>query len=116
VLISRTLRPGGSLAEARFEVHNQTSKTLELGFRAKASSSALDGLLMIQISGDGQRLADTTLQGLRHGTPTHMLIASGQTCSVRLQAWLPREITVGYEGQLVAVSLLPTVSPGAHTS
>ncbi|MCW3014648.1 MAG: hypothetical protein JWO02_1740 [Solirubrobacterales bacterium] len=113
VLGSRSLVPGGRRTQARFTIRNQTGKTLVVGFRAPAASTPLDGLLRVRLSSAGASLANSTLQGLRRGSAATLRIASGTTRRLRVQAWIPRDISDGYEGQQATVLLTPTVKVGA---
>jgi hypothetical protein len=108
VLVAAGLRPGGKPAAAGFLVRNQTGAELAVDLIARPDSTALDGLLRVRAWADGRRLADTTLGGLRV-RPLPLRLASGERVRLRLQAWLPEEVSSGYEGRLVDVSLVPEV-------
>jgi hypothetical protein len=112
-LVSRTLRPEGDPVEESFTVQNQTGKTLGVSFRAAAETRGLDGLLRVRLRAGGALLADTTLQGLRHGTEP-LTLGSGAIEAVRMIVWIPPEVTQGYEGQQVEVSLTPELGPAVR--
>jgi hypothetical protein len=105
-LRARALTPGGAPASASFTVRNQTGRTLAVGFRAGAGSHELDGLLRIRLRSGDATLADTTLQGLRHGGASTLSLRSGAALPVAVEAWIP-EGTTDYEGRDVAVELTP---------
>jgi hypothetical protein len=107
-LVARTLTPEGAHARASFTVRNQTGSTLMVGLRAHALSHELDGLLRIRLRAGATTLANTTLQGLRHGTPVAVRLRSGAARSIALEAWIP-DGTNDYEGRLVDVELTPTL-------
>jgi hypothetical protein len=109
VLPPRSIVPGAARSTADAVVRNQTGQTLAVGFRAEAQARDLDGLLRVRLSADGQTLADTTLQGLRGGTQTPLALAPGQARSVRIELWIPAEITDGYQGRSAAITLVPVV-------
>ena len=106
-LLARALTPDGPPARARFEVRNQTGETLAVGFRAGAGARQLDGLLRIRLRAGGKTLANTTLQGLRHGSAT-VRLRSGAARSITLDAWIP-EATNDYEGRHADIELTPTL-------
>jgi hypothetical protein len=110
VLVARSLRPGGMRSVAGFEVRNQTGETLDVGLRARPDSTALDGLLRVRLSAGGATLANTTLQGLGHGSATGVRIPSGASRRLRLEAWLPGTVGPGYEDRQVDVSLIPQLT------
>jgi hypothetical protein len=107
-LIARALTSEGASASASFTVRNQTGRTLALGFRARAGTRELDGLLRIRLRAGHSTLADGTLQGLRHGSASTLRLRSGATRSVAVEAWIP-EGTNDYEGRDVAVELTSTL-------
>jgi hypothetical protein len=107
-LRARTLMPGGPAAAGSVTVRNQTGKTLAVGFRAHATARDLDGLLRIRLRAGDRTLAETTLQGLRHGTTATVRLPSGAALAVSVQAWIPDGID-DYEGRDVAVELTPTL-------
>jgi hypothetical protein len=108
-LHARVLTPGGAPATARFTLRNQTGGTLTLGLRAHAGARDLDGLLRIRLRAGHRTLANTTLQGLRHGSAATLRLRSGAARSIALEAWIP-DGTNDYEGRDVAVELTPTLS------
>jgi hypothetical protein len=109
VLVADRLRPGSPRATGRFEVQNQTGKTIGLGFRARPSSTALNGLVRVRLSAAGRLLADTTLQGALR-TDGALRLPPGGTRQIELQAWMPLNVGDGYEGRQVDVSLLPVIA------
>jgi hypothetical protein len=109
VLDAKTLEPGAAPARAEAVVRNQTGTTLAVGFRAQAASRDLDGLLRIRLSSGGRVLADTTLQGLRNGTPETLALRAGAETSLVVEAWIPDGITDGYQGRSADVTLAPVV-------
>jgi hypothetical protein len=108
VLVAKSMRPGGNRAVGGFDVHNQTDGPITLAFRARRSSTALDGLVQVRLSAEGQTVARTSLQGMRHGIETPLQLASGATRRIRLEAWMPATVGDGYEGQQIHVSLIPS--------
>ena len=110
LLIARALTPGGAAATASFSVRNQTSGTLEVGLRARADDHELDGLLRIRIRVGDRTLANTTLQGLRHGGRADLRLRSGAARSISLEAWIP-DATDDYGGREVDVELTPMLRP-----
>jgi hypothetical protein len=108
LLRARALTPGGAHATARFRVRNQTGSTLEIGFRAQGAAHELDGLLRIRLRAGDRTLANTTLQGLRHGSASTIRLRSGGARSIALEAWIP-DATNDTEGRDVAVELRPTL-------
>jgi hypothetical protein len=108
VLVADPLLPGARPATGAFSLRNQTGDRLAVHLTASADSTSLDGLLRVRISADGHPLADTTLQGLKQ-RGVRLDLASGVSADVKLTAWIPAEVTTGYEGRLVRVSLTPTV-------
>ena len=109
VLLAGALRPGGAAAQAEFQVRNQTGSDLRVVLRTGVDSTALDGLLRFRLSDEGRALADTTLQGMRQ-RPLSLRLRSGARARLRIRVWIPGEVLDGFEGRLVHVSLLPTVS------
>ncbi|MEA2191987.1 MAG: hypothetical protein QOI73_2108 [Solirubrobacteraceae bacterium] len=107
-LRARALTPGATPATASFTVRNQTGSTLALGFRARAGAHQLDGLLHIRLRSGDTTLANTTLQGLRHGSASGLRLRPGGARSIALDAWIP-DGTIDYEGRDVAVELMPTL-------
>jgi hypothetical protein len=110
VMAARALTPGARRAAASFSVRNQTGATLAVGFRARAAVRDLDGLLRIRLTTGGRTLADTTLQGLRHGSVSGVRLRPGAQRRVGVQAWIPNGIGDGYEGRSVAVELTPMLT------
>ncbi len=108
ILVADSLLPGGRPADATFRVRNQAGETLAIGLRTTADSTALDGLLRLRLTADGEALADTTLQGLQQRTVS-LNLASGAHSRLRLQAWIPNDVNTGFEGRRVEVSLVPTI-------
>ena len=108
-LIAAGLRPGGAPATGRFEAQNQTGETIAVGFRARRSSSALDGLVRVRLSVGGRSLADTTLQGLGRASDT-VLIGPGSSRKIKVEAWMPQNVGDGYEGRDIEVSLVPAIA------
>jgi hypothetical protein len=113
VLISRALIPGGPVAAAGFTIRNQTGKALIVGFRVRGARSALESLLRLRLGNTGSPLADTTLQGLRRGSASTVRLASGSTRRLRVEAWIPADVTDGYEGQQAVIALTPTIRAAA---
>jgi hypothetical protein len=111
VLVARSLRPGGPRPSGGFEVRNQTGDTLALGFRAHPSSTALDGLLRLRLRVAGHQRTTATLQGMRRGSAPVLRLPPAAARHVEVQAWIPRDAGDGYEGQRLAVSLIPTIAP-----
>jgi hypothetical protein len=109
VLLAGALRPGSVPAQAEFQVRNQTGSDLLVLLQTGADSTALDGLLRVRVSEAGRALADTTLQGMRQRSLS-LRLRSGARARLRIRAWIPGEVLDGFEGRLVHVSLLPTVS------
>jgi hypothetical protein len=107
-LVARALTPEGARATASFTLRNQTGSTLMVGLRTRAASHELDGLLRIRLRAGDTTLADTTLQGLRHGSAATLRLRSGAARSVALEAWIP-DGTNDYEGRHVDVELTPTL-------
>jgi hypothetical protein len=107
-LRATALTPGGAPATASFSVRNQTGSTLEIGLRARAPTHELDGLLRIRLRVGDRTLADTTLQGLRHGSAATIRLRSGDARSIALEAWIP-DGTNDTEGRDVAIELKPTL-------
>ena len=110
LLRAKSLSAGGPRAGASFRVRNQTGTTLGVGFRARAPTHQLDGLLRIRMRAGSSTLADTTLQGLRHGSAGRLRLRSGAARTVSFEAWIP-DATNDYEGRSVAVELTPTPRP-----
>ena len=108
VLVGHSLRPGGRSVASTFGVRNQTGQHLAVELRAKADSSALNGLLRLRLSANGRALADTTLQGVEQNA-VGLNLASGAQSSLRIEAWIPANVRSGYEGRAVTVSLQPTL-------
>ena len=115
VLVARGLRPAGPRAGAALAIRNQTGEALALALRAKADTTALDGLLRLRLREGARVLADTTLEGLGL-RPARLRLGSGQRARLRLEAWLPAEVLSGYEGARVEVSLEPALRRGAGGS
>ena len=107
-LLARALTPDGPPASASFTIRNQTGETLTVGFRAHAGARQLDGLLHVRLRAGARTLANTTLQGLRHGSAATVRLRSGAARSISLEAWIP-DGTNDYEGRDVAVELTPTL-------
>jgi hypothetical protein len=107
-LLARALTPGSAPATARFTVRNQTGSTLEIGFRADAGAHELDGLLRIRLRAGDRVLANTTLQGLRHGSAATVRLRPGAARAICLETWIPGA-TNDYEGRHVDVELTPTL-------
>jgi hypothetical protein len=108
VLAARGLKPGGPPASGSFLLRNQTGTNLAVALRAKADSTALNGLLRVTVRVGGRPAATTTLEGLQLH-PIRLRLVSGQRVRVRLEAWLSSEVLSGYEGARVTVSLDPGV-------
>lgn len=113
VLVADGLRPGGKRASASFEVHNQTAAAMRLTFRARPSSTALNGLLQLRLSSGRLLLTRAPLQGLLHGVSHALALPAGATRRLSLEAWIPSDAGDGYEGQLVRVALVPSASGAA---
>jgi hypothetical protein len=111
LLEATDLRPGDQSA-GTMRLRNQTGARLALGLRAEPSSTALNGLAHVRITGRGRVLADTTLQALRQGTPGRVLLAPGAATTLRVVASLPAGTVTGYEGQNVSVNLVPVDGAG----
>jgi hypothetical protein len=109
-MLARALTPGAAPAKQHFSVRNQTGTTLAVGFRASAGARQLDGLLRIRLRAGGATLADTTLQGLRHGSASTLRLPPGAIGEVSVEAWIPGG-TTDYEGRDVAIELTPTLRP-----
>jgi hypothetical protein len=107
-LIARALTAGGAPASASFTVRNQTARTLAVGFRAHAAARELDGLLRIKLRAADKTLANSTLQGLRHGSASTLRLRARATRRVAVKAWIT-DGTSDYEGRDVAVELTPTL-------
>ena len=107
-LARRALTPGGPPAAASFTVRNQTGKTLAVGFRADAAARELDGLLRIRLRAGDATLADTTLQGLRHGS-AHRAPALRRRALRQPSKRGSPTATNDYEGRDVDVELTPTL-------
>ena len=107
-LVAEGLRPGGPEATGGFAVRNQTGSALAVALTAQADSTALDGLLRVQVRAVGRLLADGTLESLRK-RPPRLRLASGQRARLSLRVWLPPDVFSGYEGVLVEASLVPRV-------
>jgi hypothetical protein len=108
VLNAPALSPLGKPASASFIVRNQTAETLLIGFHGHPDTTALDGLVQVRLSSGRQELARTTLQGLRAGSDPSLRLPSGGSRRVRLETWIPRSVSAGYQGIHVHVSLTPT--------
>jgi hypothetical protein len=113
VLDAHALSPLGKPATTSFTVRNQTSQTLPLGFRGHPDSRALDGLVRVRLTAGREQLASTTLQGLRAGTEPVLRLPSGDSRRIRLETWIQRSVSEGYQGVRADVSLIPT-SAGAR--
>jgi hypothetical protein len=109
VLRSPRLRPGGH-ASGVLRLRNQTGTELQLGLRGRPSSTALDGLVRVQVIAGHRELSNTTLQGLRKGTEASIPLAPRESARLRVRAWLPASIETGYEGREVKVMLQPVVT------
>lgn len=109
VLDAKALEPGTAPARAEAVVRNQTGRTLAVGFRAQAPGRDLDGLLRVRLSAGGRVLVDTTLQGLRGGTAQTMALPAGGDERLVVETWIPVDITDGYQGRSVDVTLAPVV-------
>lgn len=107
VLAIPALLPGTRPDAATVTLRNQTGRTLAVDLRARAATHDLDGLLRVRLRAGGRLLADTTLQGLRHGEHFALRVPSGARRTLRLQAWLPAAITDGFQGRSVDVTLQP---------
>jgi hypothetical protein len=105
-LSASAIRPGDGGHTGSLEVRNQTSTGLAVTFKADGGSTELDALLRVRLTA-GHVLADTTLQGIRKGTSTPLVLPSGAERRVRVRAWIPASISSGYEGRRVEISLTP---------
>jgi hypothetical protein len=105
-LEAAAIRPGDGGRTGSFAIRNQTGTGLAITFAAEGGSSELDGLIRIRMSA-GELLADTTLQGIRKGTATPLVLPSGAERRIRVHVWLPGSISSGYEGRRVELSLAP---------
>jgi hypothetical protein len=110
VLIADSLLPGGEPAVARFQIRNQTGVRLAVGLLTDADSTALDGILVLRLSGGGKLLAETTLQGMRL-RPVRFALDSGESIRLRLEASIPGDVLSDYEGRVVDVSMVPRTRP-----
>lgn len=106
VFAERSLRPGGPRASGAFSIRNQTGGSLDVALWPEVDSTALNGLLEVQIRSGGRLLAASTLESLRV-RPIHLRLASGGRADLSLEAWLPAQVLDGYEGALVDVTLTP---------
>jgi hypothetical protein len=111
VLVAGRLKASGPRASGRFEVQNQTGRTLGLRFRAIRSSSGLDRFLRVRLSASGRLLANTTLGDLRHASRP-LRLPPGVNRMIGVRAWIPANVSDGYEGQQVDVSLVTTATRG----
>jgi hypothetical protein len=108
-VLTARLQPADRVTES-FEVRNQTGETLDVGFAARAASHELDGLLNVRLVADSRTMADTTLQGLRQGTTTPIVLASGEAATLRLTASIPDDVVDGYEGRIADITLQPVIN------
>lgn len=106
VFVADSLLPGHRSANGAFRVRNQTGETLAIRLRTTADSTALDGLVRVRLSADGNLLADTTLQGLQRRA-VGLDLPSGARSRLRLEAWIPNDVRTGYEGRRVEVLFVP---------
>ena len=111
VLATDSLAPGVAPSVAGFEVRNQTGSRLDVGFRARPSSTAMDGMVRVRLTGAGETFADTTLQGLRDGGGSTFTLGPGMTRRLRLEAWIPPDVTTGFDAQSVDVTLSAVARP-----
>ena len=109
VLASRSLTPDAKPRVGTFRIRNQTGWVLRVGFRAHGSAEGLEGLVRIRLGAGGRPFADTTLQGLRHGSERGVLVPSGGSRRISIRAWIPGDVGDGYEGRRADVSLVPVV-------
>lgn len=108
LLDANRLEPGGHTYTAVVRLRNQSGTTLRVGVRTKPDLRSLDGIVRIRVASDGRVLADSTLQGLRRGSAVTVPIRSGAVRLLRVQTWIPGEVTDGYQGRIVRVSLVVT--------
>jgi hypothetical protein len=108
LLRATRLEPGTRRTTASFRLQNQSGTTLRVGVRAKPDARSLDGIVRVRIGSGRRLLADTTLQGLRQGTPATVLMRSGASRHFDLEAWIPATVTDGYQGRIVQVALVVT--------
>lgn len=102
------IEPGAPANQGGFSLRNQTGRALAVGLEAGASARDLDGLLRVRLTSGSTTLADTTLQGLRGGTAKTVRIPAGKARRIRIETWIPVDVTDGFQGRNVAVTLTPT--------
>jgi hypothetical protein len=73
--------------------------------RALPDGSDLDGVLWISIDADGTELFRGPLGELRSASPGSVTIASGQTRTLEVEVWIPRDAGDGFRGRIVAIDL-----------
>jgi hypothetical protein len=108
VLVADRLGAGSPRASGRFEIRNQTGRTIGLSFRARRSSAALDGLVRVRLAAAGRPLADTTLRRILRTGPA-LRLPPGGARQIEIQAWVPQGVG-GYGGRRVDVSLVPVIA------
>lgn len=89
-----------SVARGGFVVHNRSSVTLPVRFRAHSAMEQMDRSLRVRIDDGRRALFVGSLDSLRRGTARPLSLRSGETRDIRLSAWLPRSARGGWQGDL----------------
>lgn len=113
LLVAPRMRPG-QRASGRFRLVNQTGRRLEVGLRARPSSSGLEELVRVRLAVRKRRLADTTVNGLRQAPSEPVTLRPGQTARLRITASIERGADIGYAGRRLSL-VLATVTPPRRT-
>jgi hypothetical protein len=69
------------------------------------SSKGIDGVMMVELTADGQALYRGPLGGLRAPPGDGLVLQSGDGVEVRLHAWLPPGAR-GWRGQIEDLTLM----------
>ena len=99
------LEPGGRAVEGDLKVRNQTGSELSVRLRALPSLRDLDDVLMIRVELEGDALFVGRLGDLRSWSDRAFRLARGERRAVRVQTWLPPDVTDGYQGRIADISL-----------
>jgi hypothetical protein len=110
VLSTRDLSPGEH-ASGGFGIVNQTGKKLAVQLRVLPDSTALDGLLRIEVRADGRPLFSGQLGSLRRWTSRSAMLPVRAHARLTLRIWFPATAPSGWQGQVETVPIELRAAP-----
>ncbi len=108
VLVAPDMRPGpeATAAEGRVLVRNQSAERLAVRIKANPSVPDLDDVVMLTLVPEAGAPTTVRLGDLRRWTGRQLVLASGESRSLTVRAWIPGGVTNGYGGRIAEVGLV----------